>query len=327
MSISIKAYQDNVNPAAQTKAAENKKNHGVVKSVNAGGFIANSRESKLEMRKNNAKKQALKLITDAWKKDQTSAKSMEDMQGLKDKKQAELNDIKSKLKDIENGKEALREEYGVDSQSQEQKDLELLEKYQNNITGSSYDKFSEEEIRRLKELQHTPLTDYQKKVLSLNNAKSEISLEAEKKQYEIQALTESISDVSIDRLKSREMLDANDAADQIMDASNKEILGMLIQEGKENIDDKIEEEKEKAEKAEEKKAEQDERVEKAKEKRKEQEEMIEGEQDARQLEQDMSLQKQSVSQMDEAQKSLQKILKENHLINEDLKGIEIDLNF
>ena len=31
--------------------------------------------------------------------------------------------------------------------------------------------------------------------------------------------------------------------------------------------------------------------------------------------------------MDEAQKNIQKILKEENLVNEDLKGIEIDLNF
>ena len=36
---------------------------------------------------------------------------------------------------------------------------------------------------------------------------------------------------------------------------------------------------------------------------------------------------QSDNQVNHAQKQIQKILKENHLVNEDLKGIEIDLNF
>lgn len=43
--------------------------------------------------------------------------------------------------------------------------------------------------------------------------------------------------------------------------------------------------------------------------------------------QDVSMQKQNTSKMDEAQKNIQKILKEKNLVNEDLKGIEIDLNF
>ena len=41
----------------------------------------------------------------------------------------------------------------------------------------------------------------------------------------------------------------------------------------------------------------------------------------------MQLQKTSDSQMDEAQKQVNKILKDNNMINEDIKGIEIDLNF
>ena len=68
-------------------------------------------------------------------------------------------------------------------------------------------------------------------------------------------------------------------------------------------------------------------IEEAQEKRKNQEEIIEGQQNADQLEQDVSMQKQNTSKMDEAQKNIQKILKEKNLVNEDLKGIEIDLNF
>ena len=111
------------------------------------------------------------------------------------------------------------------------------------------------------------------------------------------------------------------------DSANKEILGMLIEEGKNNADEKVEEEKEKAEEAADKKEEQDKQIEEAQEKRKNQEEIIEGQQNADQLEQDVSMQKQNTSKMDEAQKNIQKILKEKNLVNEDLKGIEIDLNF
>ena len=157
--------------------------------------------------------------------------------------------------------------------------------------------------------------------------KGQVSVEAERKQYEVNALTASISDATLEQLKSRDMEKASDAADEIMDSANKEILGMLIEEGKNNVDDKIEEEKEKAEEAADKKEEQDEQVKEAKEKRKNQEEILEGQQSADELEQDVSMQKQNLSKMDEAQKNIQKILKEKNLVNEDLKGIEIDLNF
>ena len=311
MSIAIRANQSGVDQAAAQKAAEKKGHQNVVKSVNAGGFLRkNDTQSQIEARRNNAKKQALKVVSDAWKSDNKSADSIADMEGLKQSKVSEMNEIRAKMKDIENTKKSLQEEYGVADGSQEQKDLELLEKYQNNMNGSSYDQFSDEELSRLKELQNAPLTEYQKKVLNLNSMKGQVSVDA-----------------TLEQLKSRDMEKASDAADEIMDSANKEILGMLIEEGKNNADEKVEEEKEKAEEAADKKEEQDKQIEEAQEKRKNQEEIIEGQQNADQLEQDVSMQKQNISKMDEAQKNIQKILKEKNLVNEDLKGIEIDLNF
>ena len=204
-------------------------------------------QSQIEARRNNAKKQALKVVSDAWKSDNKSADSIADMEGLKQSKVSEMNEIRAKMKDIENTKKSLQEEYGVADGSQEQKDLELLEKYQNNMNGSSYDQFSDEELSRLKELQNAPLTEYQKKVLNLNSMKGQVSVEADRKQFEVNALTASISDATLEQLKSRDMEKASDAADEIMDSANKEILGMLIEEGKNNADEKVEEEKEKAE--------------------------------------------------------------------------------
>ena len=318
MSIAIRANQSGVDQAAAQKAAEKKGHQDVVKSVNAGGFLRkNDTQSQIEARRNNAKKQALKVVSDAWKSDNKSADSIADMEGLKQSKVSEMNEIRAKMKDIENTKKS----------SQEQKDLELLEKYQNNMNGSSYDQFSDEELSRLKELQNAPLTEYQKKVLNLNSMKGQVSVEADRKQFEVNALTASISDATLEQLKSRDMEKASDAADEIMDSANKEILGMLIEEGKNNADEKVEEEKEKAEEAADRKEEQDKQIEEAQEKRKNQEEIIEGQQNADQLEQDVSMQKQNTSKMDEAQKNIQKILKEKNLVNEDLKGIEIDLNF
>mgnify|MGYP007037725874 FL=1 len=87
-----------------------------------------------------------------------------------------------------------------------------MEKYQNNMNGSSYDQFSDEELSRLKELQNAPLTEYQKKVLNLNSMKGQVSVEADRKQFEVNALTASISDATLEQLKSRDMEKASDAA-------------------------------------------------------------------------------------------------------------------
>lgn len=122
-------------------------------------------------------------------------------------------------------------------------------------------------------------------------------------------------------------MNANEAKDQIMDAASKDIMNLLVQEGKDNIDAKVEEDQKKAEEAEEKQEEQQERIDEAKENRKDQKEIIEGELKSDKLEMEASFKQQETGEMEQAQNSIQKILKKNKLIDEDLKGIEIDFGF
>ena len=285
------------------------------------------KDSKIEARRSNAKKQAKKLISDAWAKDEIAYQNIKNIQQEKNDIQSKLNEWNAKLKDIDNNKQDLQEEYGIASDSQEQKDLELLEKYQNNKNGSSFDSFSKEEIERLKELQEMPLTEYQKKALELNSSKGELNKEIQRGEKSLMAMTSAITDATIEQLKSQNMLKAGDAAEAIMDAAGNEIVGMLIEEGREKIDEQQQEEREKAEKVKEKREEQDEMIKESKEKSEEQREILEDEMDAEKTQQDLSIQKQSENHMTEAQKHIQQLIMDKKLVNEDIKGIEIDLNF
>lgn len=298
------------------------------KTIDARNLLmANTTENQVGQRRDMARKQAMKLIGNAWTKAQESASDRDSLDAQKEDKLAELSEYTAKLGDIEKSKKQLQEEYGVDPDSKEQKDLELLEKYQDNIMGASYDSFSDEEKERLKQLSSQPFTEYQKKALQLNNLKGQVAVEAGRKRDEIAAFQAEISDASLEQLKSQDMLKAQDAAGQILDASNWETLTMLVQDGKDNIDEKTKEEQEEQEKVKEEKEEKQEKIDEKKQKQKEQEEILRGEQQSDQMELDLSLKNQTNSPVNDAQKQIQKILKDNKLINEDLKGIEIDFNF
>lgn len=261
------------------------------KSIDARNLNLNFQMDGVDAKRKNAKKQAMKLISDAWERDEKTARGIKTMQEEKNQKVSEIQELKSRIKDIDENKEQLRQEYGVSEDSEEYKDLKLLEKYQNNKTGASFDDFSDEEIERLKELQNTPLTEYQKKSLELNGVQNAIDVEIQKGENSLIAMNAAISDAKLEQVKSQVMLKSQDAAGQILDAANKDIIGMLVDEAKEHIDNTFEEEEEKAEEI--------------KEKREEQ----------------------TVDHVMEVQKNLYKMMKDNYLINEDLMGIEIDLNF
>jgi hypothetical protein len=99
-----------------------------------------------------------------------------------------------------------------------------------------------------------------------------------------------------------------------------------INEAKEAVDERRDESEEKAEEAEEKKAETDAADAKTKEER-DNENIVKGESESDALELTQKLSSQSTDNVAEAQKQIAQIMKQNNLINEDIKGIDIDLNF
>lgn len=310
------------NPSTQTEAAGKKDANTIY-----GGDLTLGKDDLIEQKRKNARNQAMDLIQSAWEKDNKRDKQIRDWKNLRDTKIQENLESQEYLNDIADKKEMLREEYGIDENSSEQKDTKLLEKFQDYQNGVCETPFTKDEVERLKELQNTPRTEYQNKVLALNAASIELRKLMDMNEREARALGGSISDARIDELKSQDMLKAKDSAEQLLDASNKEILGLLVNEGKEQIDDKIQESEEKAKETEKEKEEQDKRLEESKEKRKEQEKLLKGQAEVEKLENHVTQNTQSNSNVAQAQRSIQKILKENDMLEEDLKGIKIDFNY
>lgn len=281
----------------------------------------------IDQRKKMAGNQAMKLISDAWNKDIKSQDSIDNLSKLKSKKLDELRDKNKSMSDIEAQKEALMKEYGVTEDSDEMKELELLKKYQNNRMGILTGDFTDEEIEKLKSLQGTTRSDFQARYLELNDAYNQYQKDCGDLEDDIKVLTANINIQKNDLNASQGMAKAQDAAEAIMDASVKESIALRMQEAKENIDKAAEEEKEKAEKVKEEKEELQERIDKNKERNEEQKKIIEEAAEADKLDQNISVKTQDTTAVAEAQKSIDRILKDNNLISDDIKGIEIDLGF
>ena len=281
----------------------------------------------IDQRKKMAGKQAMKLISDAWAKDTKSQESIDRLRELKAQKTDELYDKKKSMADIESQKELLMKEYGVTEDSDEMKELELLKKYQNNRMGVLTGDFTDEEIEKLKSLQGTTRSEFQARYLELNDAYNQYQNDYDDIEDDLRVLNANIELQKNELNASQGMGKAQDAADAILDAASKEAIGLMMQEAKENIDKTAEEEKEKAEKAKEEKEELQERIDKTKERNEEQKEIIEEATEAAKIDQSINAKSQDTSSVEEAQRSINKILKENNLISDDIKGIEIDLGF
>ena len=232
-------------------------------NVNPGNNSGDDISDRISDKRNSARNKAMKLINDAWERDNETSQGIKDMQDSKEAVVTEIREANSKISDIDKELDNLKELYGVESDSADKTDL----------------------------------TEYNEKVKELNDLKKEYSKQVENGKLSVKAMTESITDVKIDQLKSQDMLDSKEAADTIIEAAEKDIVSMAILEGKEHIDEKAEEAKEKTEEAKEK-------AEEAKE------------EEAKEKAED---------NVTKAQEEIQKLMDINNMIDEDIKGIEIDI--
>lgn len=329
MSLTVKAAHNGVNGVGMAlNAVGPGQESGKGKSIFAGELMVPSKTDNLvEEKRQSAKKQAMKLIGDAWGKDQKLLKKIDDKWNLWEDKMSQIKDSGNRISDIEEAKARLQEQYEIDPESQEQKDLELLEKYQDWQNGVKGLEFSNEEKQRLEELQYESRTEYQVEVLKLNDDSGKEKVSIDKLGEQAERIKGSISDDKMTQAISQDMLKAQDTADEVMDAAGREIMNLLAQEGKDKIDKETEEEKEKAEAIQEEKQEQQEKIDKAREDRKEQREIVEGDLKADQLDQELSLKQRNSNNVEIAQSTIRRMIKENNLVDEDLKGIEIDFGF
>ncbi len=207
--------------------------------------------------------------------------------------------------------EKLREQYGVDLDSEEQSDLELRIKMRESIKPGSRLELSKEEWERLQNM--GPETEYQKAALAIESSKDVWNTEIKEAHKVIAQETQVIRATEQELLKHHGMVDAVNLAEDSLEAASDEILGMLRQEGMEHVQEEI-----------------DEKVEEAKEQKeeKEEQEAIREEKKAQQEEMNQNLKNMPDVQkaQSEVDQQLMEIRMRQKLLEEDLKGIQVDSN-
>ncbi len=239
------------------------------------------RPDSITIKKKQAQKQAMKVVMDTFDSEKKVDQSRDDMSA----KMQELKDANvgyhKELEQIRGEKQELMERYGVTEDS-----IEYPEEYK-------------QQIQELEERENL------------------YSGYIEENRDSIKAISSSLSDMRIERLKSNPMLDAEKQSEEILKASNKDVYGELVNEAKNHIEEKMEEGKERAEKLAGKKEEEERLQEKAKKEEKPE--------DTQKKETIDTLN--SYNNPDsEIKKEIDEILDELKLIHEDLKGAAVDKN-
>lgn len=291
----------------------------------------------IEQRRKMAQKRALQVVGDAWENEQSVNRDIQNRREQYAQMQARKKEAQEQLADVRKDEKALQQLYEVPADSREQQELELLKKAQDwkNHVGEA---LTQEEKERLSEIDLNNLTEYQQRALELNDRAAVFQKTAQQEERKMQEAVSAVKQILLEKLKSHPMVDAQKAAEDILEAANGEIIGMLVQDAVDQADDKLEEEKEAAKEDAEEKEQREELLDELAGKRAMEEALIEGTREASERAKEKQRQvempgmdftdmltitaKQQLSE--EAKQSLAEIKSSMKLLEADLKGIRVD---
>ena len=281
----------------------------------AGNLNQDLFENKLLQKKKEAQEKALKVVGDAFAGDQEIDNDIQERRDKIAALEQENQKLQSQINEISDRQDELMEQYGITADSQEQKDLELLRKKDKWLKGEGPE-LTKEESERIAQLESEGLTEYQKRQREWDAEKKHFQNDLDKNKEEILVENAIIRGTKLERLKHAPMVKAQKEADAIQDAASKEIIGMIMEEAKDTIDEETKENQEKAEKLEEIQEEKEAFIEKQKEKREETEELLEN----------MPMEELvHMGQLkDEIKQEIKNIVSEMKLVAEDIKGAMVD---
>nr|WP_297766110.1 hypothetical protein [uncultured Butyrivibrio sp.] len=260
LDVQINPFQNQNNEssvAGATKAGQKTGNISSISGANLKG------ESLIQQRQGLAKKQALKVVSDAFGGEKKLDAQMQSIKDEIKRLQDEINEKTANTIENDAKLKELQEEYGIDPDSKENQDLTRL------AFKANYSKegLSEEEM--------STMSEYQQKALYYVSKNQQNSLDIDRAKSLQAANVQGYSDMKSERNKSQDMLKAQEAAEEIMEASNGETIALLTQEAVDHVDEEQKEREEEAKEAAEKKKEEKKEEAKKLEKEAMQQEMIE----------------------------------------------------
>lgn len=238
----------------------------------AGDFGAKT--DKVEQKRKQAREKAMKVITDTFNGAMKVDADIDAERQRAAELTEEMGNAGKELKKLEDMKAELREAMGLDEESAKKNPEYMARADEIDRDGDVYREIIDKSENEL--------------------IKSNLTVEAMK----------------VEKLKSAPMIEAQETADDIMEEAGKEIVGMLLDDAKEHVEEEQEKEWEEAKK-------------KAEEEQKKQEKLEEKKEEQRITEEQLDMIKDS-NDIAEVQKKIKSIMSEMNVSIEDIKGAIVD---
>lgn len=326
----------------RSEARNGKDNNSKLNSQSINMSSLGLNQDSVLMRKQFAKGRAMKIIHDAWSGDKKVDMDMDEIRSRIKEAKADISEYNDYIQEYKDKKEQLKEYYGIEDGDYAQEDIDLLKKKRDAANNPGIT-FTEEEQKRLAELEGSPLAKYQEETAGLDDGIALYEKKIDEAWEEVRSGNAQLTGMKIERLKYHEMADAQNKADKIMADASREVIGMLAGEAQDHIKEEFEEKIEEAKKEAEEKEEKEEKLEEQREEKEEFQKQLEidreesREAEKLRLEQEKNAREQSdliegarSSAEDpsglpsQVKAEIKEMLQKMKLLEEDLKGAEID---
>lgn len=277
------------------------------------GNINNMTNARMEQKRAMARKQASKALLDQFAADNEVTDKMDELRARNVAIDDEISYLMDEKRGYEKEQEALKEKYGIEPDSEQQKQLDLIRKANRAMKAGQLGNLSKEELEQIANMDKSQLTEYQRRSLEydkvIENFESAIT-ELKEERIDNNAYIKE-SKQGLLKTSYKGIAKAYKAADTILKAASDEIIGMVWEDAKKHMDEEMEELIEAAKKKAEEKEEQEEKLEAAKEKKDDQKEFA------------GAIQEEAAEQA-KLQNEINKIVKDAELLEEDMKGLMVD---
>jgi hypothetical protein len=246
----------------------------------------------LAVKKQQAQTKAYRIVSDANKSEVNIDNTVDNRkQHISDLEASSAQNLKT-IKDYKDSIEELNEKYGVT---------------QENLISDPTEPKKDE------------LSDYEKEIQPYEQALEKLSQDVKNAQDTIDNERMTLNAIALSRLKEHGMVDAQKASDTVLEAASKDIVGTLIQAAVDQVEENINDMQEKQDKIEEKQ----DKIQEEKIKSEEKDKNEEIKADEKEKQQSVDTKQESNNHLD-VLKQLNKVLVEEKLMDEDLKGIILD---
>lgn len=331
---------------ASGSAEKTKKETGQAKNgAIFAGSLRKDGDDRIEQRRARARQEASRALKEQFDRDNEITDRQDELRGRNKEIKGEIADIRDQVKGIRDWQEELRVQHGVMPDSEEQKKLDMIRKVNDCLKTGNWKGLTKDDLIEIASMDPTQLTSYQRKCLEGDDAIETIEKDLPDLEKEARANTSTVVTLRQGLLKTsyKGISKAYDSADVIRKAASEDIIGMLKDDAKNFVDEKLQEIIEAAKKKAEEMEEEEKKKEAAEEKKQTQEELTQAIKEAA-SEQKQKLEAEAVSvtvikekpaeendkmldiakEQEDLQKSVEKMLREAGLMEDDFKGLMIN---